>query len=187
MKIKEVGLTKKKIRSKILLVLKKQKEEDRRQKSRFIKEKLFKTKEFKSAKRIMFYISFDGEVDTEEMIDEARKLGKIVAVPVCKGRGMIRPCLFLKDTRLKRGPYGIPEPAIKRFIDSKSLNLVIVPAVAFTREGKRLGRGKGYYDNFLGKLKKYHIPTIGLAFDFQILPYLPTTKQDVSVERVIYA
>ncbi len=101
-------LTKQQIRSKILLKLKTQKEEDRGRKSKIIKEKLFRTQEFVKAKRVMFYISFDGEVDTEDMIKEAKKLGKIIAIPVCKsGRIKIMPSLLSNRARLKRGPYGV--------------------------------------------------------------------------------
>jgi 5-formyltetrahydrofolate cyclo-ligase len=181
------GLTKEQIRSKILLRLKTQKEDIRGRKSRAIKEKLFRTKIFKKAKRVMFYISFHGEVKTEEMIEEARNLGKIIAVPTCrKNRRAIRPCILHQNTSLKKGPYGIWEPAVKKTIPIKDLDLVIVPGVAFDRKGIRLGRGKGYYDRFLKKFSK-SIPTIGLSFDFQILPSVPATKHDVNVKRVIFA
>ena len=81
-KIKSEGLTKQKIRSKILAKLKKQKEEDRSKKICLIKEKLLKDPVFKKAKRVMFYIAFKGEVETREMIEAAKRLGKIIAVPV---------------------------------------------------------------------------------------------------------
>ena len=181
------GLTKKQIRSKILLKIKTQKEEDRDRKSKIIKEKLFRTRVFKKAKRMMFYISFGGEVDTKEMIKAAIKLGKIVAVPVCRrNRIVIRPCILQDKARLKKGPYGISEPAMKTFINSRDIDLVVVPGVAFDKQGHRLGRGKGYYDCFLKKLPK-KTPSIGLAFDFQILPSMPTTPQDVNVDKIIFA
>jgi len=167
------------------LRLKTQKEEERNKKSKIIKERLFKTREFIEAKTAMFYIAFGGEVNTQDMIKEALKLGKIVAVPVCRRNNrVIRPCAFDNNTKLKEGPYGICEPAIERFIDVKDLDLVVVPGVAFTRKGNRLGRGRGCYDYFLNKLPK-KVASFGLAFDFQILPFIPATKTDVSVKRVI--
>jgi len=178
-------LTKKQIRSKILSRLKTQKEEGRNRKSKLIKKKLFITPVFKKARIVMFYISFDGEVNTQGMIKEAYRLGKIVAVPVCKGnRITIRPCVLRNKAKLKRGPYGICEPAVKKYIKLEDLDLVIVPGVAFDKKGNRLGRGKGCYDYFLKRLRPDTV-SIGLAFDFQILPYLPATTQDVSVDRVI--
>jgi len=180
-------LTKEEIRSKILLRLKTQKEDTRRRKSRIIKKKLLKTKVFKEAKIIMFYIAFNGEVDTEEMIKEARLLNKIIAVPVCKkNRITIRPCVLDNNAPLKKGPYGVCEPAVKKSISLKNIDLVIVPGVAFDKKGNRLGRGKGCYDRFLNMLPT-DTPSIGLAFDFQIIPSLPSQKHDVSVDKLIFA
>lgn len=180
-------LTKQQIRSKILLKLKKQKEENRKRKSRKIKEKLFKIVDFKRAKRVMFYIALDGEVNTEDMIKEAIKLGKVVSMPICrKNRISMRPCRLEGATKFKKGLYGVSEPAVKKYISSNDLDLVVVPGVAFDKKGRRLGRGKGYYDRFLKKLPP-DISTIGLAFDFQILPSLPVIAHDICVHRVLYA
>lgn len=180
------ALTKEQIRSKILFKLKIQEEKERDRKSRIIQKKLFGMRIFKEAERIMFYISFDGEVNTQKMIKEALNLGKIVVAPVCTKKRTIRPCILRKGMRLIKGPYGVREPAIKRFINLEDLNLVIVPGVAFDKKGNRLGRGKGYYDCFLKKLPK-GIPFVGLAFDFQILPSVPATKRDVTIDKILFA
>jgi 5-formyltetrahydrofolate cyclo-ligase len=180
------GLTKDQIRSKILLKLKIQKEEDREKKSKIIKEKLFNTLVFKKAKTVMFYVSFSGEVKTEEMIKEAQNLGKIIAVPACSKDITLKPCRLGLGIKLVKGPYGVCEPQVKRAVPLKDLDLVIVPAVAFDKKGNRIGRGKGYYDRFLKKIPARTF-TIGLAFNFQILPALPATEQDVSVQKVIFA
>ncbi len=178
-------LTKKQIRSKIISKLKIQKEEDRNKKSRAIKDRLFGSSVFKKAKIVMFSISFNGEVNTQDMLKEAKRLGKIVVVPVCKRhRVTIRPCILQDKAKFKKGPYGICEPAVKKFINPEDLNLVIVPGIAFDKKGNRLGRGRGCYDYFLQKLPKETI-SIGLAFDFQILPFIPATHTDVRVHRVI--
>lgn len=196
-------LTKAQIRSKIIYKLKTQKEDARDRKSRKILDKLLRENEFIKAKRVMFYIAFDGEVNTEAMIKEARKLGKIVTVPVvrqssplalskvevpvCKrNRITLRPCILDDNVGFKKGPYGVCEPSTKRFIRLKDLDLVIVPGVAFDKHGNRLGRGKGCYDRFLNRLPK-DTPSIGLAFDFQILPRIPAKTHDISVNRVIFA
>ena len=186
-KAKGAGLTKKQIRSKILLRLKTQKEEDRDRKSKRIKDKLFRASIFKKAKTVMFYIAFAGEVNTEEMILKAKEFGKIVTVPVCKeNRISISPCILDEGAGLKKGPYGVCEPAVKNHINLKDLDLVIVPGVAFDKKGNRLGRGRGCYDRFLSALPS-GIPSIGLAFDFQILPNIPSKAHDVSVKKVIFA
>lgn len=185
--IKVAELTKAQIRSKILKRFKIQKEEDRSRKSKLIKDKLLRNKVFKKAKIIMFYIAFGGEVNTEEMIREAKKIGKIICVPICrKDKETMQPNIFQDHGKLKKGPYGVLEPVREDLIDPADLDLVIVPGLAFDKKGNRLGRGKGCYDRFLNRLPQ-NTASIGLAFDFQILPAIPTTSDDVSVQKVIFS
>lgn len=177
------------LRQMFLKKLKRQKEEKRRQKSSLIKRKLFSSQEFKKAKTILFYASFDGEVDTKKMLRQALRLGKRVALPVIleNKKKLIPSLVFDLEKELGAGPYGILQPKSDylRPVDLSDINLVIVPGVAFDREGRRLGRGKGYYDCFL-KTLPLNIPTIGLAFDFQITESLPfNPSYDVAVKKVI--
>jgi 5-formyltetrahydrofolate cyclo-ligase len=134
----------------------------------------------------MFYKAIKGEVDTALMISAALKLGKIVVVPVVLANQELVPCVLQEHAHLVHGPYGIMEPAQKKPVNPKTLDLIIVPGLGFTKKGKRLGRGKGYYDRFLKKIP-IETPTIGLAFDFQILPDLPTTQDDINVRKVLFA
>ena len=180
-------LTKAQIRSKILLRLKIQEEEDRNRKSKLIGYKLLRNKVFRKAKIVMFYIAFGGEVNTEEMIREAKKIGKVICVPICrKDKEIMQPAILEDHAKLKKGPYGVCEPATKNLVKPEDLDLVIVPGLAFDKKGNRLGRGKGYYDRFLSSLSD-KIPSIGLAFDFQILPLVPTTSYDISVKKIIFS
>lgn len=179
-------LTKDAIRTTILVKLKSLRRQDRERKSRLIRRKLFATRAFRQAKTVMFYVSLANEVNTEEMIKHALLLGKMVVVPVCAAGSDLCACVLHAGARLLKGPYGIEEPVEKKPLDPSRIDLVVVPGLAFTRSGKRLGRGKGYYDRFLKRLSK-RACTIGLAFDFQILPALPTTPLDVDVSRVIFA
>ena len=106
-------LTKAQIRSKILLKLKTQKEEYRNQKSKIIKDKLLRNKVFKKAKIVMFYIAFGGEVDTEEMIKEAKKAGKLICVPICKkDRETMQPAILDEHAKLIKGLYGVLEVSL---------------------------------------------------------------------------
>ncbi|MDD5252780.1 MAG: 5-formyltetrahydrofolate cyclo-ligase [Candidatus Omnitrophota bacterium] len=180
-------LTKAQIRSKILLALKTQKEEDRNRKSRVIQGKLLRNKVFKKAKIVMFYVAFGGEVNTEEMIKEAKKIGKLICVPVCrKDRETMQPAILEDHSKLKKGPYGVLEPVSEALVKPEDLDLIVVPGLAFDKKGNRLGRGKGCYDRFLSILSN-NTPSIGLAFDFQILPLIPTTAYDISVKQVIFS
>lgn len=182
----DLRLTKAEIRNRILERLKGQKKEERNKKSQIIKRALFRTSVFKKSKTVMFYVSFGGEVDTVDMIEETKKLGKTVVVPVCGKNRIIRPCILKDKGNFLRGPYGILEPAVRKPVSLKSLTLVVVPGLAFDKKGNRLGRGKGYYDRFLKILPK-DVISIGLAFNFQILPFIPTTTTDIAVKKVLFA
>jgi len=183
---KAVGLTKQKMRSTMLNRLKTQKEEDRNRKSQRIKNKLFRTLAFKKAKKVMFYIPFGGEVDTRKMISKAQKIGKIVAVPYSHTHRIIKPCVLHEAAPLRKGLHGTHEPVTRRFMRLKDIDLVIVPGLAFDTRGSRLGRGRGCYDYFLHRLPE-KAASVGLAFDFQVLPFVPATETDVNVDKVIFA
>lgn len=73
---------------------------------------------------------------------------------------------------------------------SGGLDLIIVPGLGFTSDGKRLGRGKGYYDKCLEEYKKKyprnHLKTIGLAFSQQICDKIPTNRHDCLLDFVVH-
>ncbi|MDP8211935.1 MAG: 5-formyltetrahydrofolate cyclo-ligase [Candidatus Zapsychrus exili] len=181
--------TKEVLRNKILTLLRNQKEEDRSVKSLCILNKLFKIPEFKNANTVLFYASFDGEVDTFEMIKQAKQLGKKIGLPrINKNDKEITPILVeYLEKDLEAGPYGIKQPIDNgtNRLDLNDIDLVCVPGVAFDKKNNRLGRGGGYYDRFLSRLSS-RIPTIGLAFDLQIVDEIPLQKShDIPVSQVI--
>ena len=182
---------KKKLRETLIKKLKDHKEDVRLKKSFKIARKLFSLKEFLKAKTVLFYLSFDGEVDTERMIKKTLKQGKRVAVPVIRhqAREIIPSLLKDMDQELQTGPYGLRHPRNEyiRPIPLESIDLVVVPGLAFDEAGNRLGRGMGYYDRFLSRLPK-DVPTIGLAFDFQVIrDFPPLEPHDFSVSAVLSA
>lgn len=180
-------LSKKKLRSSLLLRLRKQPHQQQERKSRLIEKKLLRQEEFISSERIMFYLSLGGEVKTQSMIEKSRELGKEIYVPQCDlKKKTLSPYFLEKNSLLEAGPYNTLQPKKKRRFPAEKLDLVIVPAVAFDRRGNRLGRGKGYYDRFLKDLPA-GVKSIGLAFDFQILPRLPVQQSDVPVEKILSA
>lgn len=182
-------LKKEEIRIRILKKLNSQDKVLRLKKSLKIKELLFESDEFKSAEVILFYLSFDGEVETYSMIKDALKMDKTIAVPFIerKNKNLIPSRIKSVSSRdLKKGPYGIEQPKRLDPIDIERIDLAIIPGVAFDRKGNRLGRGKGYYDRFLKKLRA-STKKIGLAFDFQILPQISVQPHDLRVDRIISA
>ena len=176
-------LTKRQIRSKILFKLQSQKEEIRNRKSKVISKKLLRRAVYKKAKIVMFYLSKNREVNTQEMISAALAQGKVIAVPVVDRKtNMITPCKIGLGTRFTVGQYGILEPVKKCRIAPEKIGLVVVPGVAFDKKGSRLGRGKGYYDRLLKNTRSFKL---GLAYSWQIVDKLPEEKEDVLMDMVL--
>ena len=162
----------------------KQSEEENRKKSKKIKEKLFALKEYKKAETILFYISYDGEVFTHDMIHESFYKKNIV-VPVSNKDNFTLTLSHLKNLEeLSIGNYNILEPRVEKIrkTNIKDIDLLIVPGVAFDKKCNRMGHGKGYYDRLLENVK---IPIIGLAFEFQIIDEIPVEKHDKPIDIII--
>ncbi|XP_065840147.1 5-formyltetrahydrofolate cyclo-ligase-like [Oscarella lobularis] len=88
--------------------------------------------------------------------------------------------------------WNIKQPAVNDAsradaLDSGGLDLVVTPGLGFTKDGLRLGRGKGYYDAFLAKCAAVKIPkTIGLAFSVQLCENIPVGPKDIQIDKVLY-
>lgn len=92
-----------------------------------------------------------------------------------------------------KSKWNIPQPPEddKRedALESGGIDLILTPGLAFTRDGCRLGRGKGYYDYFLSLYQqKFHCPyKLGLALSQSILESIPCTENDVKLDEILYA
>ena len=161
-------------------------EKDVIEKSNKIKKQLFGTNEFKQASTILFYVSYNNEVNTHQMIKDALLLGKNVIVPISKkqDRSLILSKLE-KWEDLEIGSYGVLEPRAESLIEISidEINLIIVPGIGFDKNGNRIGHGKGYYDTLLKKAK--NALHIGLAFEIQIVKKIPIERHDFPVKKII--
>ncbi len=179
---------KKKIREQILRRLEKISPQQREEKSFRITEKLLSSGEFADASTVMVYVSLPQEVDTREIIQEALKQGKRVGVPymIPGGNKMVASEITM-NYRLEKGPLGVSQPAGSevKAIPLDEIDLVVVPALAYDKANRRLGRGKAFYDSFLAGAKPGSIRTIGIAFDEQVVENLPQSSHDIPVDRVI--
>lgn len=141
--------------------------------------KIEQMSEFKQAKTILMYWSVSDELPTHTFIRKWCRT-KTILLPVVKGHHMtIRP--FVAEDLLVRGDFNIMQPKSGRDY-LKTVDLVIVPGVAFDRKKRRLGRGKGYYDQYF---KDKNITKWGIAFDFQLFDSIPATSHDIRMDRVI--
>ena len=163
---------------------------EKSRKSGIIRNRLFNEEEFKKAKVVMFYVSLKDEVNTLSMIDETVEMGKRVCVPVIlkDEKRLIAGEIKDRERDLEKQHFGIYQPIIGhvREVPLEDIDLVVVPGIAFDKNNVRLGRGHGYYDRFLCGLSK-KTKTIGLAFDFQVLEYLPKDSHDIPVWKTITA
>lgn len=176
---------KSKIRRSILERLKQQHPTARIRKSRVIEKKLFETEAFRMAQTILFYASLPEEVHTHRMIQRALRLGKRVALPRLEGKTLRAAEIHDVKEDLARGRYGILEPKRRlKTVPPQEIDLVVAPGVAFDSRGTRLGRGGGYYDQFLKRLNG-QVPVIGLAYRLQKRATLPRSSRDIPVTALI--
>lgn len=157
----------------------------RQEKSGLIKERLEKLQIYHEAYTVMFYVSFGSEVETRQLIKDALKAEKRVAVPlVNKKELLIKQITDFKQ--LSPGTWGIFEPDHKLpDINPKDINVVIVPGIAFTIDHNRLGYGGGYYDKLLSKEGEANFTSIALAFEEQVVEKLPVAEHDQKVDFIV--
>ena len=157
--------------------------EDILDKSNRIANHIFEHPKFKNADEIYTYVSYNGEVDTIQIIKKALEEEKKVAVPKVIDDSMEFFYIYSMD-QLSVGKYGILEPNSKKKVEQLQ-GLMIVPGVAFDRQCNRCGYGKGYYDKYFQRLGGNSIWKLALAYSFQIMPKIPTNELDIPVDEII--
>ena len=115
-------------------------------------------------------------------------MGKRIGVPISvpKTKELLVSELMDFDNELDIGPYNIltPKDEYVRIVSPNLVNLVLVPGVAFDKGGYRVGYGGGYYDRFFSKLNN-DVIKIGLCYEIQLLPKVPTDTYDIPVNYII--
>ena len=144
-------------------------EEEIVSRSMALTEKFLSTNAYRQAKTIYGYLSYNQEVRTGPLLAQVLKDGKAVAVPKVCGEEM-RFILMTDLDAVAKGYAGIPEPIADGPIAQDPTALVLMPGLAFDRQGRRLGYGGGFYDKFLAAEPNH--PKIALCYDFQLLPAL---------------
>ena len=140
--------------------------------------------QYKAAKTIYGYLPYNQEVRTVPMLEQAMRDGKRVAVPKCYGDEM--RFIYMDDlSKVEKGYANIPEPIADEPVADDKTALVLMPGMAFTKDGKRMGYGGGFYDKFLAAEPQH--PTVALCYDFQMVEDLPTEDYDIPVDCVLWA
>ncbi|MBR6595779.1 MAG: 5-formyltetrahydrofolate cyclo-ligase [Oscillospiraceae bacterium] len=140
--------------------------------------------EYRSARSVYGYLPYNQEVRTVPLLEQALRDGKRVAVPKCYGDEM--RFIWMEDlSRVEKGYAGIPEPIADGPVADDETALVLMPGMAFDKEGHRIGYGGGFYDKFLAREGSH--PTLALCYDFQVVSHLETEEFDIPVDKVLWA
>lgn len=143
---------------------------------------------FRFSKTVLLYYPIEGEVDTLPILESALAAGKNVGLPVSHSGGRMEFRLVTDPEReLAPGRFGVREPSADCPIFDKAAadpadTLILVPALAFDREGFRLGYGNGYYDRYL---EGFPATAVGLVYSDFLADRLPKGRFDQSVSLLV--
>lgn len=140
---------------------------------------LEKTAAFIMAENILMYHSLPDELSTIKFLKKWHHRKRFFLPRV---NGVNLDILPYEESRLELGSFHIEEPTGTDVADVNDIELMIIPAVAFDRNGNRLGRGKGFYDRLLATS---HATKIGVGYEFQLFDSIPSEPHDVAMDMVI--
>lgn len=133
---------------------------------------------------IAVYLASKEEIDLADFITAALSFGCAVVAP--RWNGTDYELVRLQDfATLVKGPHGILEPPAGPAVRPEDVRAWLVPGLAFTKDGGRLGYGGGWYDRLLCRAAK-QTPKIGIAYGFQLVDELPTEPHDIRLTSVVY-
>ena len=141
---------------------------------------------YRQCESVMFYLAMKDEVQTDLMIKDALWRGKQVCVPLLGEKyGEMEAAGITSLDSLIVGKYGLkmPDPDRTKIIFPASIQMVVVPGVAFDREGNRLGLGAGYYDRFLPETVDSVL--VGMAWSCQLMDTLPHAEHDIRMQYLM--
>jgi len=136
--------------------------------------------DFLYARTVLLYYSLPDEVSTHALLLKYASL-KTILLPVVVGDDL--QLRVYQPELMQKGAFGIMEPRGEVFCDYDNIDLAVIPGMAFDKDGRRLGRGRGYYDRILPLIP---CKKIGLCFPFQFFDNIPTETHDISVDEVVF-
>lgn len=154
-----------------------------------ITERLLRLREYRQAGTILGYMNFGAEFASEFWIQQVLADGKKLALPRVNHHTSQLDLFWVEDleNQLATGLWGIREPVVERCERLTMINEVefaLLPGVAFTRDGARLGYGRGFYDKLLARMT-IQPALVAAAFELQIVEQIPQEATDVKVEWII--
>jgi 5-formyltetrahydrofolate cyclo-ligase len=139
---------------------------------------------WQACRRILAFLPMPSEPDIRPLLEEALAEGKTVTLPSFDPtRGVYEARQVSTLSGLQPRHFGIPEPAPESpKFDLIRLDFLLVPGVAYDVNGRRLGRGKGYFDRLLAEVTGHKC---GVAFDWQVVPEVPAEPHDMCVDSLL--
>ena len=159
------------------------------QASREIFQRIIALPAYESTGTLMLYLDIRTEVRTLWFVPSAWEAGKRVAIPYCEN-GEIELFELNQLDELSPGVMGVLEPKpelrgdVERKVDPSALDMIIVPGLAFDRQGNRLGYGKGYYDKLLHRVGS-SVMKAGVCFECQLFDEVPALPHDVRMDAIV--
>lgn len=172
---------KRKIRQVVRAEIAKLSAEDKHTLSSQIFSKIGELDEVEQASVVALFISLADEPETAEFIEELLHKKKRIVIPRIEGNEMN---FYDISEGVAKGAFGIMEPIATTLINPSEIDVMIVPGVAFTRSGTRLGRGKGFYDKYLSR-NGFRAKTIGVGYPCQMVVELPTEPHDKQLDLIV--
>lgn len=143
---------------------------------------------YRDARRVMAYVGFGTEFDTATLIADVLARDKSLVLPRVEraARALRLHAVRDPETELAAGVWGIrePRPELCAEVAPETVDFVLVPGVAFTARCERLGYGGGYYDRLIPAFAG-RAALVVAAYSLQIVPELPVTPSDRTVDRVV--
>ncbi|MDZ4203052.1 MAG: 5-formyltetrahydrofolate cyclo-ligase [Gallionella sp.] len=157
--------------------------------SAVITERILRLPEYRQARTVLGYMNFGAEFASECWVARVLAEGKRLLLPRVNRHANHLDLYWVSDTKtqLEPGVWGIREPIAARCERLEKLNEVefaLLPGLAFTRDGARLGYGGGFYDKLLARMT-HCPPLVAAAFELQIVDQLPQEATDIKVERIV--
>ena len=158
--------------------------EEKLRRSEAVMQKVEALPEFEKARVVLLYWSMADEVQTHAFVERWYK-EKVLLLPCVDGDDLLLRQYTGPECMVEGEQFGIGEPnaTLPVYSDLGSVEMIIVPGVAFDRAGNRMGRGRGFYDRLLKSTP--NAIKVGVAYDFQMLDSIPVEPHDVKMDKVI--
>ncbi len=175
------ALDKKAVRQMVRAEIAKLSKEEKSSLSTALFDKIYQLEEVEQSSTIALFVALGDEPQTDLTIAKLAKTKRVV-VPRIEGEEME---FYDISEGVQKGAFGIMEPIATETVNPAEIDVMIVPGVAFTPSGARLGRGKGFYDKYLSH-SDFRAYTIGVCYPCQVVESLPVEEHDKVLDKVVW-